>query len=120
MNWLLPFRQSNDDLILGRTQHRWFPSPIGVRQNQRTTHMYVLGITGQGKSKLLQHCLMQDILAGRGCGLIDPHTDLAQDLLGSLASKGFFRESKNAKRVIYFDPSRSDSVIPFNVLTSTR
>lgn len=120
MNWILPFTQRRDDLILGQTKHLWFRSEIGVRQDQRTTHMYVLGITGQGKSKLLQHCLLQDILAGRGCGLLDPHTDLAQDVLASLASKGFFRDTKNAKRVVYFDPSRSDAVIPFNVLAATR
>lgn len=120
MDWFLPFSRQSDDLILGQTKHRWFPSKVGVRQDQRTTHMYVLGITGQGKSKLLQHCLAQDILAGRGCGLLDPHTDLAQDLLSSLASKGFFREARNLKRVIYFDPSRNDAILPFNVLAGTR
>lgn len=120
MRWFLPFNQHRDDLILGQTKHFWFPSKIGVRQDQRTTHMYVLGITGQGKSKLLQHCLYQDIIAGRGCGLLDPHIDLARDLLASLASNGFFREEKNRKRVIYFDPSRKDSLIPFNVLAGAR
>lgn len=120
MNWTLPFTRRTDDLVLGQTKRSWFPSKIGVRQDQRTTHMYVLGITGQGKSKLLQHCLVQDILAGRGCGLLDPHTDLAQDLLSSLTSHGFFRDAKNQKRVIYFDPSRTDSLIPFNVLATAR
>jgi len=81
--------------------------------------MYVLGITGQGKSKLLEYCLFQDITAGRGCGLLDPHTDLAQDLLAYLAASGFFARPGNRERLIYFDPSRSDYLIPFNVLATS-
>ena len=30
-------------------------------------HLYVLGITGKGKSKFLEGLILQDILAGRGC-----------------------------------------------------
>ncbi len=81
--------------------------------------MYVLGITGQGKSKLLEHCLFQDVMAGRGCGVLDPHTDLAQDLLAYLARRGFFNKAENRARVVYFDPSRRDYLIPFNVLGSS-
>jgi hypothetical protein len=41
-----------------------------------------------------------------------------QDLLGNLAGRGFFSHSQNRERVIYFDPTRSDYVLPFNVLSS--
>src|SRR5438093_3524409 len=111
-------RLRRDALELGRTG----PLPIfptfRLNAEQRATHMYVLGITGQGKSKLLEHCLFQDITAGRGCGVLDPHTDLAHDLLAYLAGRGFFDRARNRERVIYFDPARSDYVIPFNVLAS--
>ncbi len=117
MSFALPlFYHRKDDLILGRTgPFSFFPS-VRISPEQRATHMYVLGITGQGKSKLLQHCIFQDIVSGRGCGLLDPHSDLAQDLLSSLAASGFFSDQKNQERVIYFDPSRHDYCIPFNVL----
>lgn len=78
----------------------------------------MIGITGQGKSKLLEHLLVQDIVAGRGCGLLDPHTDLARDLLANLAVNGFFDNEQNNERVIYFDPSRTDYLVPFNVLST--
>ena len=120
MNVPLPnFLPRQDDLILGRTGP-WsvFPA-FRLRAAQRATHMYVLGITGQGKSKLLEHCLFQDIVTGRGCGLLDPHTDLAQDLLTYLATSGFFEKAENRERIIYFDPSRRDYLIPFNVLASS-
>jgi Type IV secretion-system coupling protein DNA-binding domain len=113
--YLLPRKE---DLILGRTGPLPFFPAIRLRREQRATHMYVLGITGQGKSKLLEHCLFQDITAGRGCGVLDPHTDLARDLLCYLSGRGFFRKQETRKRIIYFDPSRRDYLVPFNVLAA--
>ncbi len=84
----------------------------------RHTHLYCIGTTGQGKSKFLENLLVQDILAHRGCGLIDPHTDLARDTLSHLTSAGYFRDPQSYERLIYFDPTRSDYVLPFNILKS--
>src|SRR3954463_16567958 len=67
---------------------------------ERHTHLYCIGTTGQGKSKFLENLLVQDILAGRGCGLVDPHTDLARDTLSHLASVGYFRDPQAYQRVI--------------------
>ncbi len=120
MKYHLPFFHSREDSIaLGRTgPYPFFPS-VRIANAQRATHMYVIGITGQGKSKLLEHLLFQDITSGRGCGLLDPHTDLAQDLLSNLSANRFFDSERNRGRVIYFDPSRSDYLIPFNVLSTS-
>jgi hypothetical protein len=85
---------------------------------ERHTHLYCIGTTGQGKSKFLENLFVQDILAGRGCGLIDPHTDLARDTLSHLSSAGYFRDPQSYERLIYFDPTRSDYVLPFNILKS--
>ena len=51
---------------------------IGIAQADRLSHMYVIGKTGVGKSTLLEILLRQDIVAGRGFALIDPHGDLAE------------------------------------------
>jgi Type IV secretion-system coupling protein DNA-binding domain len=112
----LPILHRHGDLVLGRTGPAFFFPAYRLRVEQRTTHMYVLGITGQGKSKLLQHCLFQDITAGRGCGLLDPHSDFARDLMAQLAGTGFFGHPANQQRVVFFDPARTDYFIPFNVL----
>lgn len=114
----LPFVPGKNEIVLGRTGPFFFFPSFRLRESERATHMYVLGITGQGKSKLLEHMLLQDIRAGRGCGLLDPHTDLARDLLASLHRTGFLKEKRNRERILYFDPSRSEGVIPFNVLAS--
>lgn len=112
----LPFFPNEKEIVLGRTGPFFFFPSFRLSEQERATHMYLLGITGQGKSKLLEHMLLQDIRAGRGCGLLDPHTDLVRDLLASLSRSGFFQAKVNRERMIYFDPSRIDLALPFNVL----
>ena len=82
------------------------------------THMYVVGKTKKGKSKFLQHLAYQLIALGQGCGLLDPHGDLADDLLTHLAPHlaPLLEQEALRKRIIYLDPSRRDWALPFNVL----
>ena len=114
-------RRHKDQVELGTTRFFSLPgyglhwSPLHVHETERRTHTYVIGITGTGKSKLLEHILFQDIIHGRGGGVLDPHSDLVQDLLHYLQSHPQ-QSQAHWERIIYFDPSRSDSLIPFNVL----
>jgi len=71
MNLTLPFLSHKKQIVLGRIGRLFFFPTFWLSEQERATHMYLLGITGQGKSKLLEHMLLQDILAGRGCGLLD-------------------------------------------------
>ena len=115
----LPFRHQRRDppLVVGRTGPWSFFPAYRVPAPARRAHMYVIGVTGKGKSKLLEHCLFQDIRGGRGCALIDPHSDLAGDTLRYSLSRGALTPG-DARRVICFDPTRRDHVIPFNVLAT--
>jgi hypothetical protein len=116
----LPFlpHQNRGDLVLGRLGR--FPiSPLfRVTASARSAHLYVIGMSGKGKSKLLEWCLYQDIAAGRGCGLIDPHSLLVDDLLRLLITQGVLADPDICHRLIYVDPARIDYVIPFNVLAT--
>ena len=87
-----------------------------IPNEARKTHTYIIGKSGKGKSKLLEHLAIQDIQAGRGVCVVDPHQDLADDVLQNLLSSGFFDSEQNRKRVIYFEPHRTDFAIPFNAL----
>ena len=79
------------------------------------THLYVVGRTKVGKSKFLQSLLHQLITQGQGCGLLDPHSDLCDDLLAQLQPL-LVADPALRQRIVYFQPGRNDYLIPFNVL----
>jgi hypothetical protein len=72
--------QMDDDpriSYFARTNFRNEGKIFGIKQGDRLSHVHVIGKTGTGKSTLLETLFDQDIGAGRGCALIDPHGDLA-------------------------------------------
>lgn len=115
-----PFRthRNHSHLVLG-CLWRFPVSPlVRVTASARTAHMYAIGMSGKGKSKLLEYCLYQDVAAGRGCGLIDPHSLLVDDLFRLLITRDVLDNPDIRNRLIYVDPARTDYVIPFNVLAT--
>jgi hypothetical protein len=94
----------------------WGLWPVSISLATYQTHLYVVGSSGNGKSKLLQHLLFQLITTGWGCGVIDPHSDLASDLLAQLYATGWLAHEANRQRVIFLDPARTDYLMPANVL----
>jgi energy-coupling factor transporter ATP-binding protein EcfA2 len=67
-----------DICYFARTNHRGGNTPFGIKQADRLSHMYIIGKTGVGKSTLLRTLAREDLDAGRGFALIDPHGDLAE------------------------------------------
>jgi type IV secretory pathway TraG/TraD family ATPase VirD4 len=57
---------------------------FGIKQADRLSHIHILGKTGTGKSTLMETLISQDIEAGRGCALIDPHGDLAERVVARI------------------------------------
>lgn len=80
---------------------------FGLFGVDRFRHLYVVGQTGTGKSTLLRHLLSQDIGAGEGCALLDPHGDLATELLAEIPGH-------RVDDAIIFDPSDMAAPIAFN------
>lgn len=106
--------------------------PFGLRAasvalDRLRTHIYIVGQSGSGKSKLLQYLLYQLATANWGCGVIDPHSDLANDLITQLSS--YPRQQpwlysaahgvSNRRRIVYLDPARTDYVVPANLLKNS-
>jgi hypothetical protein len=108
--------RQTDSLVLGRVSPSRIAPKFSVSSQVRKFHTYVVGLTGRGKSKFLQNLLVQDILSNRGCAVVDPHGDLAKDVLRSLTARGYFSNRKVFERIIYVAPRRRDYIIPFNVL----
>ena len=88
---------------------------FSVDVDSLATHMYVVGRSGKGKSKFLEGFLWQMINHGYGCGLIDPHGDLADNLLKLLtrepvnrSNRTWIEDDENASRLVYIEPGRND------------
>lgn len=79
-----------------------------LSNEDRSTHLYVIGSTGVGKSKGLANWILDDMTKGRGCGVIDPHGDLIRDILDHP-----FYDPQN---VILIDLTDPDYIITFNPL----
>jgi hypothetical protein len=82
---------------------------FGIKDKNRSGHMYVLGKTGTGKSTLIQNMAASDIRRGHGMALIDPHGDLVETVLAVIPKK-------RLKDVIYFNPADLEHPIAFNPL----
>lgn len=94
----------HDDLLYIGHRHEWGgDTPFGLDVRSRRQHVYVIGQTGTGKSTLLRNLIMQDIEAGRGVALIDPHGDLANEILDQIPP---WRTGD----VVYFDPQLRDPI----------
>ena len=67
--------------LLGLHPYRGEEQQLVWPDEFRNRHLYLLGATRMGKSTLLLNLIRQDLEAGRGLCLIDPHGDLAKDVL---------------------------------------
>lgn len=84
--------------------------PFGIKQADRLSHMYAIGKTGVGKTTLLETLISQDISAGRGCALIDPHGDFVERLIARIPTH---RESD----VVYLNVADPAQPFGYNPLT---
>lgn len=72
------------DVIFGKNTFGNSENPIGLTDDDRSRHVYIIGQTGSGKSTIMYHMAKDDIQKGRGVAIIDPHGDLAEDLLATV------------------------------------
>lgn len=99
--------------LIGETNYRNEKIKFGIKRIDRRRHVYVVGKTGAGKSKLLELLMKEDIKDNRGFCLIDPHGDLAKEVLSHVPKS-------KIKDIVYVNPTDKDFPIPFNPLEYTR
>lgn len=104
-----PSTLPTEGLFLGNNVFRGERRPIYLRPEDRRRHLYMIGMTGTGKTTLFEQMIMQDIQAGRGVCFIDPHGDTAEALLSKIPAH-------RANDVIYFDPGDLDRPFGLNLL----
>ena len=96
-------------VIVGQIRFREDRRIIGISQEDRRRHLYIVGKTGMGKTTLLQNQIHADIEAGHGVCLVDPHGDLAISILRLMPKH-------RTNDVILFDAGDREFAVSFNPL----
>jgi hypothetical protein len=104
-----PLDAPTEGMLLGVNRHRGEEKKIFIADEDRMRHFYVIGQTGTGKTVILKNMIIQDIKAGHGVCMIDPHGTDIEDILGNIPPE---RE----KDVVYFDPAYTERVMGLNML----
>src|ERR1051325_5790569 len=102
----------SDPLIHIGTRSDWGgESLFGIRIEDARHHTYLIGKTGSGKTTLLRNLFLQHLYMGNGLALLDPHGDLAEELLDHFPTS-------RADDLVYFNPSDLDFPISLNLLAN--
>ncbi len=104
-----PANLPKEGLVIGKNIFRDEERDIRILDDDRRRHFYMIGQTGTGKSVLLQEMIRQDIEAGKGVCLIDPHGDLAEKVLSLIPAS-------RAEDVVYFNPGDIERPVGLNML----
>lgn len=76
-------------------------------REERERHIWIIGKSGSGKSTVLFNLAMADIFAGEGVAIIDPHGDLAEDILDAIPQS-------RINDVCYLDAGETTYPVGFN------
>ena len=100
------------DVVFGKNTYGNVTTDIGLTDEDRSRHVYIIGQTGSGKSTIMYHMAHDDIQKGRGVALVDPHGDLAEELIGSVPQD-------RIDNLIYFNPFDVKHPVGINLLELT-
>lgn len=107
----LPPEGAGHAFTLGENIHAGIAARATLSDEARLQHTWVIGVSGTGKSTLLLNCILQDIDAGRGIAVLDPHGDLIDEVLARIPEG-------RRDNVVVFDPSDAAWPIGFNILAA--
>lgn len=100
-------------LVVGETDWRGEHRRFGMRARDRLRHAWLIGKTGTGKSTLLANLIRQDLAAGEGLAVLDPHGDLIDAVLP-------FVPRERTNDVLMFAPEDRAFPVSFNVFRAGR
>jgi hypothetical protein len=79
-------------------------------REERERHVWIVGKSGSGKSTFLFNLAMSDVVTGEGVTIIDPHGDLAEDILDAIPRS-------RINDVCYLDAGETQYPVGFNPAT---
>ncbi|MDX9893342.1 MAG: type IV secretion system DNA-binding domain-containing protein [Patescibacteria group bacterium] len=115
IRWLLakkiapPANLPSEGLLLGENIYRGRKNNVYIASKDRQRHMYIIGMTGTGKSVLMSNMAIQDIRNGKGVCVVDPHGSLVEEILANVPKE-------RMDEVIYFNPSDVERPVGLNML----
>jgi len=104
-----PMDLPKEGTYLGVNRYRGAETKVYMAPEDRMRHFYTIGQTGTGKTNLLKNMIIQDIAAGEGVCMIDPHGSDIQDVLANIPQE-------RVDDVIYFDPAYTARPMGLNML----
>ena len=104
-----PNDMATEGTLLGKNMYRGQEKEIYITPEDRLRHFYIIGQTGTGKTSLMKNMIIQDIQAGDGVCMIDPHGTDIDDVLATVPDS-------RIDDIIYFDPSDREHVLGLNML----
>lgn len=96
-------------IVIGENVHAGEVKRVSIPAEERVRHTYLIGASGTGKSTLMLRMIQQDIEAGRGVAVLDPHGDLV-DQVASLVPEVRIPDT------VLFDPSDEGRPVAWNIL----
>jgi hypothetical protein len=96
-------------VAFGLNEYQSQETLLRLSKEDRRRHMYIIGQTGTGKSVTMQSMIAQDLEAGEGLTMLDPHGSLAEWVLANVPKE-------RVDDVIYFDPSDTQFPMGLNLL----
>ncbi|MBU1092592.1 type IV secretion system DNA-binding domain-containing protein [Patescibacteria group bacterium] len=104
-----PNNLPKEGMVLGKNIYRGVENIVKIQEDDRRRHIYCIGKTGTGKTTWMQNLAYQDIIAGRGVCVVDPHGDMTDWLLQRIPKD-------RIDDVIYFYPPDLDRPMGLNML----
>lgn len=104
-----PSNLPKEGITLGKSVYRGTESIIKMNDDDRRRHIYCIGKTGTGKTTWMQNLAYQDIMAGRGVCVVDPHGDMIDWLMARIPKE-------RVDDVIHFYPPDTDRPMGLNML----
>lgn len=84
---------------------------FGIKRVDRRRHLYIIGKSGVGKSKIQELMVRQDIAYGYGVCILDPHGEFIDDILD-------FIPENRIEDVCIIDPGDIEFPVAFNPLAN--
>jgi hypothetical protein len=108
---LLPEVDSGEEesIDVCRNIHNGLTQSVRLPADDRMRHMFIIGQTGTGKSTLMESMVLQDIRAGHGLAVIDPHGEMVDSILGKIPWE-------RREDVILFDFLDRERPLGFNLI----